>query len=160
MWQTECIKIIRHMVDDLSSTPTYSQDRLEELFLVAAQLVKQDIVFGQVYTIDVDQLTLSPDPTEPTRDENFINLVCLKAACMLDFAAARTAAGQAIAIKDGSSSIDLKGTADNRFKFLKEGWCKKYDQAVIDYDINSNQVAGAAIMSPFKTIMGTERTRY
>ena len=63
-WQNEMTLIVRHLVNDLdSSNYTFTDDRLEESVLVSAQLASLEIDFESTYTIDVDSLTLSPDPT-------------------------------------------------------------------------------------------------
>ncbi len=151
MFKTEVVRIVRNMIADLSASPTYDDQRLEELVIVAAQLVNQEINFPTTYTIDVDQLILTPDPTVPSnRDDSFINLLCLKSACILDMSEARTATSSAIAIRDGSSSIDLKGNALAKLKFMEKGWCASYQMVKEEYLTNSAQIAGACIMSPYR----------
>lgn len=151
MWQTELVRIIRHMINDLSDSPTYADSRLEELVLVSAQLVSQEVDLIQTYVIDVDQLTLSPDPTDRSnRDEAFINLICLKAACTLDMSEARSSSSQSISIRDGGSAIDLRGRVDSKIRLIDKGWCAMYKSAVTDQVFGSTQVPGAAIMTPFK----------
>lgn len=148
---TECVTIIRWLINDLSSAPTYTDQRLEELLLVAAQYVNQEIDFAQSYVVDADELTLTPDPTlRSSRDEPFINLTCLKAACILDVAETRTATGQSIAIKDGSSSIDLRGNAASKLALLKAGWCAQYQMAKEEFLEGNRQSVGAIILTPFK----------
>lgn len=151
-WKSECVLIVRSMIDDLFTSPQkYADENLQQLILIAAQLANYEADgFNQVYTIDVDQVALSPDPTEGTKDDAFINLVCLKAACMLDMAEARKAGTQAFSFKEGTSAADLKGIADARIKFLKEGWCKAYAEALEDYMSTGNGLVAAAICTPFR----------
>ena len=149
-WKTEMVRIVRYLINDLSSTPTYDDARLQEAILVNAQLTQQDIDFPQDYTIDVDELVLSPDPTDRTngtRDDAFINLVCLKTACMVDQSELRTAAGQSIAIKDGDSSIDLRGNLQGRAEVIKMGMCAAYEKAKVDYECG-NRIVGIGITTP------------
>lgn len=151
MWKHELVRMVRHMIDDLGATPTYTDDRLEELILLAAGFVNTDVDLRQDYTIDLDELTLSPDPTDSNaRDEDFINLICLKAACILDISKTNSSVGQSIYIRDGSSAIDLRGVTANRLQLVKIGWCKEYKEAVETYSSQGIGVAGAAIMTPFK----------
>jgi hypothetical protein len=140
------------MVNDIDpSNQTYADNRLQELLIVAAQFVAQEVSFNTTYTIDVDQLLLAPDPTIPNnRDDSFINLICLKAACILDLAETRVATSQAFGVRDGGTSIDMRGSAEARLKFLKAGWCGKYEEAKDQYAANGRNIAGAAIMGPFK----------
>jgi len=146
MWQVEGIIMLRHIIDDLGDSPTYSDSRLEELFLVAAQLIKFDVNFTNDYTIDVDAGTLSPDPTTSTKDYAFISLVCLKAACILQRADARTSAGQAIDIRDGRSAISLKGVFAGKIAMAKS-YCEAYEKAKLEHTLG-NLVVGRAIMGP------------
>jgi hypothetical protein len=147
------VTIVRHMIDDLSATPTYSDSRLETLILISALQVKEDIEnFAQVYTIDIEAVTLSPDPTNTaTRDDSFIALVTLKAACTLCINAFKEAAGQSIRIKEGRSEIDFRDSAGHR-KDLVEGeqsYCSMYQRAVSNYLRNSSGGVGHAILGPF-----------
>lgn len=155
-WQTELVRMIRHMVDDLGSSPTYSDDRLEELVILSAQKINGEIDLDRDYSIDLDELILSPDPTVSPKDNGFINLIVLKAACIIDQSEARKAAGQGIAITDNRSSIDLRGRAGTRLALLKEGWCKSYAQAKFEYQAGMGAMAGHAVLSPFRTGDNTE----
>ena len=83
-WQNEMKVIVRHLVNDLDSSDyTFTDSRLEEAVLVSAQLASLEIDFDNTYAIDVDSVSLSPDPTSGNKDDSFINLVCLKTAQML-----------------------------------------------------------------------------
>jgi len=140
------------MVNDLSDSPTYSDTRLQELVIAAAQLVNTEVNFPQDYTIDLDELVLSPDPTTTgSRDDNFINLVALKSACILDQNEARTAASKGISISDAGARIDLRGSLDGRIKLLQLSWCKEYTTAKLDYEMGRMSVVGQVVLSPFRT---------
>ena len=107
-WQNEMVRILRHIINDLdSSSYSFTDDRLEESILVSAQLVSTEIDFDKDYTIDVDALVLSPDPTASVKDDAFINLVVLKSACIILGSEVRSNALNSIALKDGPSSIIL-----------------------------------------------------
>lgn len=156
-WQDECVRMVRHMIDDFGTvangvtTYRYDDNRLQELIIFAAQQVSQEADFRQPYTLDITTLTLTPDPTDPAnRDESFINLSSLKAACTLDRSEARNAAGSAVSAKDARSAINLTGPAQYKLKFLAVGWCAAYATALEEYKADSNAIAGAAICSPFK----------
>lgn len=149
-FDVECPRMIRHLVDDLSDTPTYSDDRLTELTILAAQMVNSEVVLPISYSFDLDNLTFTPDPTNNPRDEALINLIVLKAACIIDQSEARKAAGQGIAIQDNRSSIDLRARAGNRLALIKEGWCKSYAQAKFEYQSGMGAMSGHAILSPFR----------
>jgi hypothetical protein len=150
-WQTELPIIIRHLIDDLNETPTYNDNRLVELILVCAQLLQQEVSFEQIFIVDVDEYTISPDPTNRnanTRDDGFISLVCLKCASILTRSEFRISAGQGIAIKDGASSIDLKGVAQSK-KQVADFYQNTFEEAKLCY-VAGSRTAGEIIVTPFK----------
>jgi hypothetical protein len=149
-WDEEMLLVVRVMVND-QEAQTYTDDSLLRLILVAAFQVAQELPFPLDYRADVVNETLTPDPTMGTRDESFINLVCLKAACIADRGAAILAAKQAIAVKDGTSAIDLRGNLQGKLKLLEKGWCAVYTDAKAEYlTTQSGGIAGAAVMTPFR----------
>lgn len=153
-WQTECVLILRHLIDDLDcDNYKYTNRRLEELLIVAAQFVNVDVSLRQEYTIDADQLTLTPDPTDRSaRDESFVNLMILKAACILERAEARKASGRAVALSDSfGTKVDLTGNLQGALALLKNGYCNAYSEAKLEYALDNMAVVGAAIMSPFRS---------
>ena len=162
-WQAEFITLIRVLIDDLSSPQTYNDKRLTQVLAVAAQLVTNELNFPIKFKVDIQALTIEPSPVDrdSTRDENFINLVCIKAACLIERGETRKSVGQGIAIRDGSSSIDLRGTMDGRLKLLEKGWCSVYDDTKLEYQANRNgAIAGAAIMTPFRVFAGFRDIAY
>ena len=83
-WKTEITTLVRNLIGDTDlDNPTYTNERLNEAILTSAQLLQGELSFSQTYTTDVDQCTLSPDPTEGTKDNAFINLLALKTACII-----------------------------------------------------------------------------
>ena len=75
-WQNEMTIIVRHLINDLdSSSYTFTDSRIEESILVSSQLVLHEVDFESSYTVDVDSLTLTPDPTANTgsdgKDDGF-----------------------------------------------------------------------------------------
>jgi hypothetical protein len=155
MWQTEMVRLVRFMIGDINEPYKYSDERLQELIVVAAQLTKSAIPFTKEYIIDSDDLELLPDPTDTeggTRDDSFVNLVVLQAACILDQSEARSAAARGIAIRDGSSSIDLRANVQARLEILKVGWCANFAKAKYEYYSNSLS-AGKGIVGPFREYM-------
>jgi hypothetical protein len=147
-WNEEMVPMLRGILGDFAETPQYSDDRLEDMLVYAAQLIHEDIPFDLTYTITVRTSTISPDPTTPARDDAFINMTVLKAACMLAGAEARLAAKKGISVKDGPSSIDGKGLAQAAQLFA-EDMCKKFQRAVMEYRAG-NSKAGEAIVGPYR----------
>lgn len=147
-WQGEMITILRHLIDDTNSDSyTYGYDRLETTLLVAAQIVSLEVTFGKTYTIDVEDGVLTPDPTTATRDDSFINLACLKAACIVLGSELKTYSLKSIRVTDGPSSIDMSSIATH-LKFLYTNACEKYEQYKFNY-ISGVNVGGKAILTPY-----------
>tara|TARA_B100001564_G_scaffold113978_2_gene94761 strand:+ start:2086 stop:2589 length:504 start_codon:yes stop_codon:yes gene_type:complete len=141
--------IVRHLINDVDSTSyTFSTDRVETTILVAAQLLIMNVDFNNDYDINVEAITLSPDPTDTdTKDDPFIALACLRAACIVIGSEIRKESGNAISIKDGPSAIDLRGVTST-LTVLYQDLCKKYDESLIDYRAG-NSVSGQSILGPY-----------
>ena len=110
-WQNEMSIIVRHLINDLDSSDyIFTDNRIEESILVSAQLVLHEIDFTNTYAIDVDGSSLSPDPTTAgSKDNSFINLVSMKTATILIGSELKTHSLNAISLRDGPSSLDLRG---------------------------------------------------
>lgn len=148
-WQGQMTTVVRHLVNDVdASSYTFSTDRVETTILVAAQLLIMNVDFNNTYEINVEASTLSPDPTDAgTKDDPFIALACLRAACIVLGSEIRKESGNAINIKDGPSAIDLRGVTST-LTVLYQDLCKKYDEALIDYRAG-NSVSGQSILGPY-----------
>lgn len=147
-WETELVLILRHLVDDLDSS-TYTDSRLVELLLVAAQLVQTTVDFNNNYIIDVDSLTLTPNPTVEPKDSGFIMLTCYKAACILRGSEYKTALQSGIVVSDGQSSLNTTGSLTG-YKQLMDNACKEYNKAKLEY-VTTGRVTGRAILGPFSS---------
>lgn len=156
MWNVIMIEILRNLIDDASDSPKYTDDRLERLLLVAAFQVSNELDFTNDYTVNIAESSLTPDPTaEATKEDAFVNLTCIKAACILERGSAITSADNAISAREFSSSINLTGIAAARRALLdKGGWCVVYDEESTNHALSSANTAGAAVLSPFRTIVG------
>jgi hypothetical protein len=152
-WQDEADIILRALINDLDST-TYTDDRLEQILAVAAyQVLNDGLTFSQSFRADVVNIAIKPDPTDDanqTRDDSFVNLFTIKAAGILDSGAAIVAANRALLAKDGASLIDLRDTFKAKLALMEKGWNAVYEDQKLLYQVNSIQVAGAAIMTPFR----------
>ena len=148
-WQGQMTTVVRHLVNDVdASSYTFATDRVETTILVAAQLLKMNVDFNNDYEINVEASTLSPDPTDTdTKDDPFIALACLRAACIIIGSEIRKESGNAISIKDGPSAIDLRGVT-NTLTVLYQDLCKKYEDALLDYRAG-NSVVGQSILGPY-----------
>ena len=147
-WQNEMSIIVRHLINDLdSSSYVFTDSRVEESILVSAQLVLHEIDFDNTYTIDVDGSSLSPDPTTSgSKDNSFINLVSIKTASILVGSELKTHSLNAISLRDGPSSLDLRGIVSS-LKILFDDINKKYDDAKLEYKMNG--IVGQAVLGPY-----------
>ena len=84
-WQGQMTTVVRHLINDVDpSNYTFSTDRVETTILVAAQLLIMNVDFNNTYDVNVEASTLSPDPSDlDTKDDPFIALACLRAACII-----------------------------------------------------------------------------
>jgi len=147
-WQGQMSTIVRYLIDDIDSDSyTFSPHRIETTILVAAQLTQINVDFNKTYSVNVENCTLSPDPTVETEDHAFITLICLRAACIIVGGQIRSESGNSISIKDGPSAIDLRGVT-NTLIVLHKDLCEKYNEAEMGYRAGSS-IAGQAILGPY-----------
>lgn len=150
-WDTEIVTMVRYMINDYGTTQTYSDDTLINTILISAQWVQQENTFINSYVTNIDNQTLRPDPTnESARDESFMWLVSLKSACMIAQAELKLIGGQAIAITDEGSSIDLRGTLQGKIVTGK-AFCDDYKNATWRYRLQSAPM-GRGIFGPFSIV--------
>jgi hypothetical protein len=149
-WTDDMPTIVRYLINDLDTTNyAYSNGRVRQTIVVAAQLVLSEIDFDKTYTVTISTSGISPDPTAATKDDAFINLVSLKSACLIASSELRTKGLDAIRVSDGSSSIDAGGILRG-FEILSKDLCQRYENAKIQYKAG-NSVAGQAILSPYES---------
>jgi len=147
VWQTEMVRIVRHLISDIDAV-SYADDRLEETVLVSAQLILNYVDFDNTFTVDVDGLSLAPDPTElGTKDNSFINIVCMKAACVILSSELRTHGLNSVSISDGPSRIDMTGIVKN-LQVVQQDMCAKSEDAIMQHKAG-NSIAGQAILGPY-----------
>jgi len=149
-WQGQMTTVVRHLINDVDpSAYKFTDNRLETSILVAAQLVISETYFDNPYTINVESCKLSPDPTDSdTKDNDFIALACLKAACIILGGDIRSESGNAISIKDGPSAIDLRGVTQT-LTLLYKDMCEKYDNMLFAYESGESSNIGQAILGPY-----------
>lgn len=147
-WKKEIPIIVRTLINDLSDTPTYSDERLLQVIVVAAKYVQFDVVLDHTYTVNVNNPTITPDPTEDN-DSIFISLVSLKAACIVDQSVLRTrAATEGIRAALGPASLNVSGSLVGLKLIIEEGPCGAYDELVFHWDVKE-ATAIRAVLSPF-----------
>jgi len=147
-WQIEIPIIVRTLINDLGDQSVYSDERILQVITVAAKYVQFDVVLDHSYSIDVSNLGISPDPTDD-RDEIFISLVSLKAACLIDQSTFRTkAAMEGIRAALGSASLSVAGQSAAWNTILEKGPCALYDELTSHWDVKDAS-AVRAVLSPF-----------
>lgn len=152
-WQNEMTIIVRHIIGDLDpDNYNFSDGRIEESILVAAQLIHNEMEFFIDYTIEVDNGSLTPDPTTTgvstsNKDDDFIALCCLRSGLLLTNSLLRTYALKAISIRDGASSLDMRGIVAG-LKMVNDDLTKKYEDVKLNYETGKLGF-GKVILSPY-----------
>lgn len=147
-WNEEIIPLVRGLINDISHpTYTYSDDQVTEFIIYAAHFVNQEVSFDTTYTIDISATTISPDPSTPTRDVSFINLIALKAAILILNGEVKVAAGQAVKVVDGPSSLDFTMVYKAK-KELLEQMKNEYDKMKLS--VNLGELSSwTSVLSPY-----------
>jgi hypothetical protein len=147
-WQDEMVPVFRHMIGDVGATPQYTDDRLQNQIVSAGYFVQTNVKLSRVYVHDLVTPDITPDPTVNPRDEAYINLVLLKAACMFYAGEAKVQSRKALSMRDGPSAIDGRGVVQC-IKDLKDDFCKAYEDAKLEYQMGKLS-PGAAIVTPYR----------
>jgi len=147
-WKVEMPIIIRTLINDIGAIPTYSDERLQQVIVVAAKYVQFDVVLDNVYTLNIADPAISPDPTD-YNDDIFISLTCLKAACIIDQSSLRTkAALEGIRAALGPASLSVGGSLAGLKMILEMGPCASYEELTSHWDVKE-ATAVRAVLSPF-----------
>ena len=147
-WQETTTVMVRTLIDDLDPTNyTYSNERIEQTVLVSAQFVNSSADFVNDYVIDLAQFTMTPDPTTTNPvDNDFVNLISYKAACIILGSEVKASAGKSVMVKDGPSTIDLRNTSGTLMD-MRNAVCGAFDKMLEDYKAG-NSIAGQSILGP------------
>jgi hypothetical protein len=147
-WQIEIPIIVRTLIHDWEDQPVYSDERLNQVIAVAAKYVQIDVQLPNVYTIDVSNPQITPDPVV-NNDEIFIGMVALKSACMMDQSSLRTkAAIEGIRAALGPASLSVGGSLQGLNIILEKGPCALYTELKDTWNIGEASSI-RAILSPF-----------
>ena len=155
-WKTDLVLMVRSIIGDLDKSK-FTDERLKQILVVGAYNVVNDADFTNTYTVNVAEVSISPDPISE-KDVDFNVLTVYKSACILIGSEVKTESANAISIKDGPSAIDLRGVA-NSLHVLYKDLCQKYDELLKTYQYN-NTLVGQAILGPYSpgsmVVGGTE----
>ncbi|NBU33418.1 hypothetical protein EBZ38_09375 [bacterium] len=147
-WESELTTIVRTLVNDLDEPYDFTDARIQQVLAVAGKYVQFDVNLDHSYSVDVVNGAISPDPTED-RDEIFISLVCLKAACIIDQGTFRTKAVlEGVKTQLGPASIAFGGSLTGWQAIIDHGACGLYQELTDHWDVK-NASAVRAILSPF-----------
>lgn len=147
-WKIELPVIVRTLINDISDNPSYTDERLLQVLTVAAKYVQFDVTLDNLYTVDVVNVDITPDPSV-NNDDIFISLVCLKASCIIDQSAVRTkAALEGIRASLGPASLSVGGSLAGLKMILDHGPCAAYDELSSHWDVKE-ATAIRAVLSPF-----------
>jgi hypothetical protein len=147
-WQDQITVIVRTLVNDLDSPYEFSDQRLQQVIAVAAKFVQFDVNLDYPYTIDVVNSSIIPDPID-NKDDIFISLAALKAACIIDQGSLRTqAAMEGIKTSLGSANLSISGSLEGFKAIIDKGACALYDELTSHWDVK-NATAIQAVLSPF-----------
>lgn len=149
-WDVDLVMMLRTEIGDFDSI-AYTDNRLREVLAYAAYSVNQRATFKNIYTIDVDTLSVSPDPYDG-KDYDFCVLTVYKAACTILTGEMRLAAKYGVKIKDGPSSFDNTAGLGNS-KDLMKSMCDTYEYLLLTYQVSGGSDGGGgpgqAILSPY-----------
>jgi hypothetical protein len=143
-WETSANIMVRQLINDLDDTAyKYSDERLLTAMVVAGKLVELELDFSQSYNINVEAKTITPDPE---LDTVFLNLMVLKSAVIILGGEVKKEAANSISIRDGVSSIDLRGVSSTLMQLYKD-LSDKYDSLAFDYKFSGGN--GQSILGPY-----------
>ena len=145
-WETEGVIILRGLINDMGPTYTYEDSRLIDILLISSRLINISSDFETTYTIDIEAGTISPDPGSEN-DDMFINLMCLKAACLILGGEVKLLAASSYEVRDGSAMVSAKG-AYTATKELFDKYCDDFDQAKFEFKAG-NLSRVKAILTPY-----------
>ena len=144
-WKIDLVLMLRSTIGDLDKAK-FTDERIKQILVVGAYNVLNDADFSETYTVNVAEISISPDPISES-DTDFSTLTVYKSACILLGSEVKTEAANAISIKDCPSAIYLRGVTANLTNLYND-LCAKYDALLKTYQYN-NTLVGQAILGPY-----------
>ena len=151
-WQNTSLIMLRTLLNDAScSTEKYTDDRLMDLLLTSAYIIRIDINFNTTFTVNVGKQTISPNPETQTDGDEFISFMVLKAACLTDESNFRTAALlQGVSARCGPATLTTSNYGGYLKELLTAGPCKCYETLSDQYNFSyEGKRIIKSVMSPF-----------
>lgn len=146
-WQTTLVTMVRNIINDLGTTETYDDNRIEEAIVISGIFVSQDYLLTTSYTFDVDAISIIPDPVV-NFDPIAIALFTLKASCMLSLNSYQTAIKGGIRVRDGDSEVDTTTGFGGYRDLLKLGPCGAYSNLLQVLSRRRSSNVGKAVGTP------------
>lgn len=147
-WQTVLTTMVRNLIGDTSTTsPTYSDARVQEAIVVSGLIAAQEFDFDTDYIFDLETPDISPDPVI-NNDTIAMALFTLKAACILNQNSYTNAIGAGIRVRDGDSEVDTTGSFKGYRDILELGPCAAYQKLLKYRSFKDSMQRGKAVMSP------------
>lgn len=149
-WNDVLVERLRYYIDDIDVTNyLWTDDQLTKFLVIAAnQVLFETNEWGLDigYVIDTYAATITPDPVEQNQ-EDFCNLMVLKAACIIARSQFRKAsASGGFKILDDKSTIDTTNVLDTQKGITKE-FCEAYTGALEEF-ARGNRWQGGAVFGP------------
>lgn len=147
-WQDEVLIFIRVLISDLDEPYTYSDNRLTQLAVVSAHIVKNEVPLNYSYSVTISTNTITPDPTT-NNDTAFMNLISLKSACLADWSIYRTEALRSgIKAKLGPGTFETVQRLPGFAELINSGPCASYEKLKMQWSFGGASAA-RVILSPF-----------
>lgn len=153
VWNIDLVKMLRYYINDIDLPQAFTDEKLKVFILIGLSQLQTSLYgidVGGPYSIDLDLVTVTPDPCESISDKNtaFLNLIVLAAACILVRAELKQkAARYGFTVTDDKSSISSKDMISSMQTQSKE-FCKSFDLALKEFKMTKGRGC-KFILSPF-----------
>ena len=146
-WVEPTIAMTRILIGDTVPDYEYTDERLQAVATTCAVLVQREALLAYTYVVDISTSDIEPDPGA-IPDDAYMSLIAYKSACVIMTSEYRTASNKAFNVKDGPSTIDGRGVAENKLELAK-GACKYYDEYKAIQSANGSNMGGYLVVGPF-----------
>lgn len=148
-WSDVMIVMLRALIGDYDKEE-FSDVRLKQVLVIAAQFVIYDNDLDNEYTINVVTPSITPDPIS-LNDDDFVNLTVLKSACIIDMSNMRLAAAiSGVEARCGPVALNTMRNMDGFRTLIERGYCAAYSEAQLAFQLDDTSYI-KAILSPFSS---------
>lgn len=150
MWNVEITRYTRSLIGDIVPPYIYTDSTINQVILTAARIVIQDTNISGYATMLGVSGYISPDPTILC-DDDFVYLIALKAACLLDTNQARSmvniGVGGTTAIL-GPMSYNFQAQSTAVQDLFDYGLCNSYEEFARRYALGDMSNLLSVVLSP------------